>query len=69
MATWETYDRDGNVVDVRQIPDPPTPDADAEAEALIAAARADLAAATTIAQIRTRTLALDALRALYPTVI
>lgn len=36
--------------------------------ALIAAARADVQAATTIGQLKARTLALDTLRAQYPTV-
>lgn len=36
--------------------------------ALIAAARVDVNSATTIAQLRARTLELDRLRALYPTV-
>ena len=42
---------------------------DVGAEALIASARADVAAATSIAQLRTRTLALDALRAEHPGVM
>lgn len=69
-TTWPTAEADP-VVETIAVPveDAGGDGGDVGAEALIASARADVAAATSIAQLRTRTLALDALRAEYPGVM
>lgn len=69
-TTWPTAEADP-VVETIAVPveDAGGDGGDVGAEALIASARADVAAATSIAQLRTRTLALDALRAEHPGVM
>ena len=67
-TTWPTAEADP-VVETITVPVDDAGGGDVGAEALIASARADVAAATSIAQLRTRTLALDALRAEHPGVM
>lgn len=67
-TTWPTAEADP-VVETITVPVDDAGGGDVGAEALIASARADVAAATSIAQLRTRTLALDALRAERPGVM
>lgn len=69
-TTWPTAEADP-VVETIAVPveDAGGDGGDVGAEALIASARADVAAATSIAQLRTRTLVLDALRAEHPGVM
>lgn len=64
-TTWPTAEADP-VVETIAVPVEDAGGDGVGAEALIASARADVAAATSIAQLRTRTLALDALRAEHP---